>query len=290
MLKNPKVSIIIPTYNEESDISECLKSLATQSIKNFEIIIVDDGSTDRTLEVIKNFKNENKEKIKIISGKHRGPGFSRNLGAKKAQGRILVFIDSDMTFQRDYIKNLISPILSNKKVVGTTHDYEVVKNIDNIWSRCWGRIRVSKESAHKIKIFRAIRKSIFLELGGFDPNYGYADDQSLYLKYGIKPLIASDTSCFHKNPETLKSVYKQSRWIGASIKNPIISLKFLNFLVPIFLFIISPVVIPFLSVKKSLKNDDFSILFPWIFMFMTARYFGTISGFMRKIYLGRTYR
>ena len=164
-MKPIKISVIIPTYNEEEDISSAIKSLLIQSEKNIEIIIVDDGSTDKTREIVKKFK-----KVRLILGKHRGPGISRNLGAKKAYGKILVFVDADMTFEKNYLKNLIKPIESSKEIIGTTHNYEVIDNTNNIWSRCWGKVRVNeKEGYGNSVIFRAILKKKFLEMGGFNP-------------------------------------------------------------------------------------------------------------------------
>lgn len=275
-----KVSVIIPTYNEEKDILDCLKSLESQSFKDFEIIVVDDGSKDKTREVVKKFK-----KVKLIEGEHKGPGISRNLGAKNAEGEILILIDADMTFDKDYIKNLIDPILKDKKLIGTTHDYEIVPDIKNIWSRCWGKIRVSKEESKKITIFRAIRKSKFLELGGFDPKYGYADDQTFWYKYKIKPEPAKNTTCYHTNPTTLKNVFKQSRWIGASLENKMILTYPINYLIPFLMILISPIAIPVFALKKVIKNKDPAIFFPWMIIFMTARYLGTMGGLTRKIYL-----
>ena len=256
---NKLVSVIIPTYNEEEDIPFSIKSLKEQSYKNIEIIVVDDGSTDNTLQEIGKFKG-----VKVIKGSHKGPGFSRNLGAKRAKGDILVFIDSDMTFSKNYIKNLISPIFKNKEVLGTTHDYEVVENTSNIWSKCWGKIRVSKENASKIKVFRAIRRSIFLKLGGFDPRYGYADDQTFWFRDKIKPVVANNTTCYHKNPETLKAVYKQSRWIGASLDNIFMKIPLIKYLTPILMVILSPLAIPLLSIKKSYANKSLFIFFPML--------------------------
>ena len=284
MNKSPHLSVVIPTYNEEKDIGFCIESLNKQSFGNFEIIIVDDGSTDKTKEILSKFK-----KVKIISGQHKGPGFSRNLGAKSARGKILIFIDADMTFDKDYLKNLTAPF-KDKSIIGTTHDYEVVENIKNIWSRCWGRVRVSKEEAKDVKIFRAIRKDKFLKLGGFDPQYGYADDQTFWFKYKIKPVVAKNATCYHRNPETLKGVYKQSRWIGASIDNSLTRTPLLMQIAPFFLILISPLAIPILSIKRCSKNNNFKILFPWMITFMAARYFGTITGIFRKAYLKKNLR
>jgi glycosyltransferase involved in cell wall biosynthesis len=274
-----KLSIIIPVYNEEKDIAECLKSLNEQTFKNFEIIIVDDGSTDRTIEIAKRFN------VKIIKGMHKGPGYSRNIGAKNAKGEVLIFIDADMTFEKDYLKNLIKP-LENKETIGTTHELEIVKNTENIWSRCWGKIRVSKEEAKNIKIFRAIRKDKFLELGGFNPKYGYADDQTFWFDYNIKPVVAIEAVCYHKNPENLKAVYKQSRWIGASIDNFIVNIPLVKYLVPLAMILLSPIAILVYSIKRCYRNRNF-LLFPAMLVFMIARYFGTISGLFRKIFLNK---
>ncbi len=278
-MKITKLSIVIPTYNEEKDISECLSSLFQQSYDNFEIIIIDDGSTDKTLKIVSSFK-----KVRILKRDHKGPGLARNLGAKNSKGEILVFVDADMTFHKDYLKNLVKPILNDKtgKIIGSTHELEIVKNIKNIWSRCWGRVKVSKEEARKVNIFRAIRKEKFLELGGFDKKYGYADDQTLWFRYKIKPIVAKNSICYHKNPETLKGVYRQSRWIGASHLYSWIETPILNLICVFIMILISPLMIIFLSIKKNYKNKDFIIL-PYMIIFMTARYFGNLSGYLERI-------
>lgn len=275
---NMKASIVIPVYNEERDIGECLESLNKQSFKDFEIIIVDDGSIDNTVKIASKYK------VQIIKGKHKGPGFSRNLGVRKAKGEILVFIDADMTFDKEYLKNLIKPFKDNK-IIGTTHDYELATNLKNKYSKLWGEVRVSKENAKNVKIFRAIRKKKFLEMGGFDSKYGYADDQTFWFKYKIRPIVAKNTTCYHKNPETLKSVYNQSRWIGASIDNLLLKLPIIKYFTPWLLVLISPLIILLLSLSRSIKNKDFKPFFPWMILFMIYRYFGTISGIARRVYL-----
>lgn len=280
-MKRNLVSVIIPVYNEEKDVGECLKSLNGQSYRNIEIIIVDDGSLDKTREVVKSYN------VKLINGEHKGPGYSRNLGAKIAKGNILIFIDADMTFNRDYIKKMIEPILSKKDTIGTTHEQEIVKNIDNIWSRCWGSIRVSKKNSKDVTIFRAIRKDKFLQLGGFDPIYGYADDQTLWFKYKIKPEVAPNTICYHKNPENLNGVYKQSRWIGASINNT--EIPVIKYFIPMIMLVLFWIFIPAISIKKCYKNKEF-IIFPWMLIFMIIRYFGTMEGIIRKVYLNKNFR
>ncbi len=281
----PPLSIIIPCHNEGNNIPKCLQSLKKQSFKNFEIIIVDDGSTDNTQEVVKKIKE-----VKLIKGGHKGPGFSRNLGAKIAKGDILIFVDADMTFDRNYLKNLVKPMLSGKNnIIGTTHELEIVENTNNIWSRCWGKIRVSKEESKNVKIFRSIKKDKFSEFGGFDPKYGYADDQTFWFKYKIKPVVAKNTICYHKNPETLREVYKQSKWIGASINNIFFNTLIIKYFSLILLLIISPIIIPFLSIKKIINLNDYKIL-PWMIIFMIYRYLGSVNGIFNRVYFNKNFR
>jgi len=281
--KKPLLSIIIPAYNEEKDIGEAIRSLKKQSYKNFEIIVVDDGSFDRTREIVRKFKD-----VRLLEQKHKGTGAARNSGASKAKGEILIFPDSDMEFDKDYLKYLIKPLIE-KNIIGTEEEIQLASNLDNIWSRCQGKI-VSDPEKKDRKIFRAIRKDKFLELGGFDSKYGHADDQTFLFKYGIKSQIAEKAACYHKNPDSLKEVFKQSRWIGSSIQKKWINISVLNLFIVVFLFLSFPFIIPFLSVRKSKKIKDWNILFPYMFIFMTARYFGTLNGYLKKIFWNETFR
>ncbi|KKR25761.1 MAG: putative glycosyltransferase [Microgenomates group bacterium GW2011_GWC1_39_7b] len=97
-----KVSVIIPAYNEQASIAACLQSLQNQSFKDLEIIVVDDGSTDKTFDVLSKFKMQS-SKFKILDQNHEGAGMARNLGVKNATGKILVFVDADMVFDKEFI-------------------------------------------------------------------------------------------------------------------------------------------------------------------------------------------
>lgn len=213
-----KVSIVIPTYNEEGVIITCLESLLNQSYKDIEIIVVDDGSTDNTRAVLRGAVK--KYGITLFTQNHKGPGAARNLGAKKAGGEILVFIDADMTFDKDFIRNLINPILKGDGF-GTWSREEYVSNWGSAWARClninegWEEKRRHPKNYPKTqKVFRAILKSEFDRVGGFDPSRGYSDDWSLSEKLGYEAQEAPGAVFYHKNPDNLKEIFLQAKWIG----------------------------------------------------------------------------
>jgi len=224
------VSIIIPFFNEEQNVINCLESLIAQRGPKSEIILVNDGSTDNSLANLMGSvlakKNHN---VFIFSKKHSGPGLSRNFGASKAKGKILVFLDADMVFTNDFINKLISPIVKNK-VIGTYSRDEMLENPENYWARCWniGRFAaagVFSKSYLKTMIpnplvgggvFRAILKSKFDLVNGFDNSGEYTDDLSLSRKLGERAELANNAVYFHKNPGTIKEVWERAGWIGKS--------------------------------------------------------------------------
>jgi glycosyltransferase involved in cell wall biosynthesis len=93
----PKVSIVIPVYNEEKYLNKCLDSVINQTLRNIEIICVNDGSTDSSLEILKEYERSD-ERMKILNQRNLGAGIGRNKGLEVAQGRYIGFIDADDIF------------------------------------------------------------------------------------------------------------------------------------------------------------------------------------------------
>jgi glycosyltransferase involved in cell wall biosynthesis len=113
-----KVSIIIPTYNRDKLIIDCLENIENQSYDNFEIIVVDDGSIDNTIKNINEFKKINKyHNIKIIKQKHLGVMKSRINGLKNATGEYVTFVDSDDLISKDYIYRLVRSITLHNSTI-----------------------------------------------------------------------------------------------------------------------------------------------------------------------------
>lgn len=108
-MNNIKISVIIPVYNSEKYLSACIKSILNQTYPNWELIIVNDGSTDNSAKIINRFISIDK-RIKQIYQKNSGPGIARNIGIKEASGDYIVFVDSDDTINKNYFE-----LLSNKE-------------------------------------------------------------------------------------------------------------------------------------------------------------------------------
>ena len=213
-----KTSVIIPVFNEESVIESCLASLCRQTRPPDEIILVDDGSTDKTFEILSKFQISSL-KFQVLKQDHHGPGAARNLGATRALGEILVFVDSDMTFASDFIAELIEPIEKGKSN-GTFTKEEYVSNWQNVWARCWNYNnglptdhRLPENYPNTAPVFRAILRSEFKKAKGFTEGLGWTDDWSLSRKLGYYS-TATHARCYHDNPATLHEVYHQARWIG----------------------------------------------------------------------------
>lgn len=103
------VSIIIPVYNCEKYIDACIHSLQNQTYTNYEMIFVNDGSRDGSLEKLENAAY-NDARIKIINQENRGVSSARNVGIDVAKGEYILFVDADDTVSTDYITNLITPL------------------------------------------------------------------------------------------------------------------------------------------------------------------------------------
>lgn len=115
-----KVSVIIPLYNEEKYIKECIESVVNQTYKNLEIIIVDDCSTDNSLKVVKKIKDD---RIKIIKLKeNKGVANARNVGVEKATGDYICFLDSDDFWSKDKIKKQVK-FIKGKSFIYSSYAY-----------------------------------------------------------------------------------------------------------------------------------------------------------------------
>lgn len=110
------ISIIVPIYNAEKFIRQCLSSLLTQTYINLEIILINDGSTDNSLNICQQIKQHDK-RIRIINQENKGASIARLEGIKQAKGKYLSFVDSDDLIEPDYIEQLITAIEKHQTMI-----------------------------------------------------------------------------------------------------------------------------------------------------------------------------
>ena len=223
-----RVSVIIPTHNEQLHIEECVESLLSQTLSpdDYELIVVDDGSKDRTPQILKNYTIRYPGRVKLFHQQHGGPALARNLGAGKALGKIFAFLDGDMYFAPDFLEKLISPIEAGETIGSFTLD-EFVANAANIWARSWcvcyylpvGRRVPENLTERESNVFRAIRKEDFWSVGGFD-SAGYHDDRSVSQKLGKTAQRVDGATCYHYNPGSVGEVFASAIWVGKSEDQP----------------------------------------------------------------------
>ena len=131
-----KLSIIIPVYNVEKYLKECLDSVCNQTLKDIEIICINDGSTDNSLSILKNYAQKD-TRIKIISKENEGQASARNLGIKKSSGEYVAFVDSDDFIEPSMFEKLYTKAKNNDLDIVmckiATYDNQTEEIKYNVW-------------------------------------------------------------------------------------------------------------------------------------------------------------
>jgi glycosyltransferase involved in cell wall biosynthesis len=223
MSSKPKVSVIIPMYNASSTIVETLRGLEKQSFKDFEVIVVDDGSTDDSLSIVEESKTKCQLDITIMTQQNAGPAKARNSGAFRARGDILVFTDADCIHPENWVDEMIRPI--GNDIVGTHCGYEVI-NKDSIVARYVNYEIKKRHSKLHGKIVDSvgtysfsILKEVFGKMGGYDTSYHTASAEDFDFSYRLsekryKIYFTERTSVFHHHPESVLGYIKQQFYRG----------------------------------------------------------------------------
>ena len=108
-----KVSIIVPVYNVEKYLKDCLESLINQTLKNIEIICINDGSSDASLNILREYEKRD-SRIIVVDKKNEGQSIARNIGIDLAQGEYIGFVDSDDWVDEDYFEKLYNSAIKNE--------------------------------------------------------------------------------------------------------------------------------------------------------------------------------
>ena len=112
-----KTSVIVPIYNAEKYIARCIDSILVQADKETELILINDGSTDKSEEIVKTYLEKNKETIKYIKKENTGVADTRNIGIEQATGDYIIFVDSDDYIDKNLFKNLEKYMNQNIEII-----------------------------------------------------------------------------------------------------------------------------------------------------------------------------
>ena len=199
MPETPFFSIIIPTYNRADKLDIPIKSIINQQFKNWELIIIDDGSTDQTNDLIQNYSSHN---FHYFYQQHQGRSTARNLGISKAKGTYICFQDSDDEYLPDHLQTLYEAILKNDTYKVFRTGMLIYEN--GIPSKKSSVIGIKGWNAYPFEYFTtaAFHRNL-LNNNSFPVNYSVNEDSYFFFKIGeIEPIhvINIYTAIYHYNP------------------------------------------------------------------------------------------
>ncbi|MFH2105622.1 MAG: glycosyltransferase family 2 protein [Candidatus Micrarchaeota archaeon] len=238
---NPKLSVIVPAYNESGFIKKCIQSLLDSDHKNLEVIVVDDGSKDNTFEVASSI---NDPRLKVFRKENSGKANSMNFGIKKATGELIATMDSDSYISKDTITKML-PLFENDEIAAVTAAVKVMEKgkENNFWVQIQRVEYIFTLFSRKVFTFvdavsvtpgpfSVFRSWVFTRVGYFNPKT-ILEDQEMALRiqeknYKIRSSL--DAEVFTEVPDNFLDLLSQRiRWHRGGLHN---TLKYLNMVGP----------------------------------------------------------
>ena len=217
--------MIIPAYNRREELGELLRSLADQSYPNgqFEIVVVDDGSTDGTQEMVHEAAESYGLSVQYVHQANKGPGASRNLGMEKARGDVLVFIDSDCMAPPDWLENIAAAMADGSvdafggpdrchpdfPPLLKAIDYSMTSFLGTGGARGTTGVRVTKYYPRSFNM--GFRREVYERIGGMG-NLRHGQDMEFSNRMhrnGFSIAFLPNIGVYHKRRTSLKRFFKQ---------------------------------------------------------------------------------
>ena len=215
-----KYSIIVPVYNRPDEVDELLRSLTGQTMKDFEVLIVEDGSQRDCREVVEKYKPQ--LNLKYFVKPNSGPGQSRNYGAQRAQGDMLIVLDSDVVLPQGYMEAVDDEMHRQPAVAfgGPDASHPSFTNVQKAISYSMtsffttGGIRGGKKKLDKFyprSFNMGIRRDVYQQLGGFSKmRFGEDIDFSYRIvEAGHQPRLFADAWVWHKRRTDFRKFFRQ---------------------------------------------------------------------------------
>jgi GT2 family glycosyltransferase len=207
------ISVVIPTRNDLENLRKCIDYIKASSRKPFEILVIDDASVTDLRKMI---TEDNVTVIRL--NKQSGPARARNVGAQTAKGDVILFLDSDVFIDNDTLDKITFEFENNLEdaVVGIFDDYRKYKSFFGDYKNLWMKYsyeNITKRAALFYTSLAAIKKDVFLNVGGFDENHKRPSTEDTAFgnalwNNGIKPLISSQIKAVHNKEYSLCGILK----------------------------------------------------------------------------------
>lgn len=214
----PKVSIIIPVYNTEKYLSQCLESLQNQTLTNFEVVCINDESVDSSLKILKDFVSKDQRFI-IIDKENEGQGIARNLGILKAKGEYILFLDSDDWLEPAALEKAYNKIKTDEADVLIFNTYNFFEETQtkslfhntSVYSKFKSCPFAPKEAGKTILLnnslaFKIYKREFLVKNNITYSNHKFMEDAPFYIK---TMLCAQKVTCLDE-PILNYRVHKQS--------------------------------------------------------------------------------
>lgn len=188
------ISIVIPLYNKASYIEKCINSVLNQSFSNFEIIVVNDGSTDNGQDIVEKMVDS---RITLISQKNSGVSIARNRGVAEAKFNFAAFLDADDWWHTDFLEEMIKVIKEYPEAGMYASNYKIVNNAQTFSSSIILNLYFKKGYFNYIESFYKngispiwtsaviVNNSKFKGIGGFNPKLRYGEDLEFWLRMSV---------------------------------------------------------------------------------------------------------
>lgn len=195
------ISVIIPVFNGEKFIAEALDSVLAQTLPAYEIIIIDDGSTDGSAQII---QNAYADKVKYIYQENSGVSVARNLGIQLAQGEFIAFIDQDDMYLPTKFKNELELFKQNQDALIISGKWRYFFASEHLKNNFIYQEQIDKEQYGNFLGAYLFKKSLFELIGDFDAELDGNEDVDLFLRIkdkGIATIMSDKLSLLYRHHE-----------------------------------------------------------------------------------------
>jgi glycosyltransferase involved in cell wall biosynthesis len=224
------VSVVLPVYNGGDEVCSAISEMERQTFKEFELLVVDDGSTDDTAAVATKCGNAVKD-FRVIRTSHGGPSHARNVGLADARGRIVFFGELDCVYESTYLQTAVERLANDPEASAVSLTGAPLVTKSTLATEC---LDIENKAQHKllsegkIKPFYAwvFRKDALQKVGGFDERLFQAEDKDLFRKIeaaGYKVALVPGIHWWHRRNQTTWDLAK--KWFSRGRSRLLFALK-----------------------------------------------------------------